>query len=81
MFVQDCAGAHLGTLNSNGLFLLRMAAKLASDNYPETLGAYIIMNAPGFFPLLWAVVKGFIDEKTRNKIKVFSQADQLKGLL
>ena len=29
-----------------------------------------IVNAPMLFSGIWAVVKGFLDEKTRNKIKI-----------
>lgn len=29
-----------------------------------------IVNAPMLFTGVWAVVKGFLDEKTRNKIKI-----------
>jgi hypothetical protein len=29
-----------------------------------------IVNAPMLFTGVWAIVKGFLDEKTRNKIKI-----------
>jgi hypothetical protein len=30
----------------------------------------LIINAPMLFTGVWAVVKGFLDEKTRKKIKI-----------
>jgi hypothetical protein len=44
---------------------------MASDYYPETLGCYFIINAPSFFPFIWGIVKTFLDEKTRNSVKIF----------
>ena len=34
------------------------------------MGNMFIVNAPMLFSGIWAVVKGFLDEKTRNKIKI-----------
>jgi hypothetical protein len=46
--------------------LLKSIATVGSDYYPETLGNYLILNAPGFFPFVWGIIKSFLDEKTRN---------------
>ncbi len=43
---------------------------MGQDYYPEIMGQMFIVNAPMLFTGVWAVVKGFIDEKTRNKIKI-----------
>lgn len=34
------------------------------------MGNMLIVNAPMLFSGIWAVVKGFLDEKTRGKIKI-----------
>ncbi len=34
------------------------------------MGNLYIVNAPMLFSGIWAVVKGFLDEKTRSKIKI-----------
>lgn len=34
------------------------------------MGQMYIVNAPMLFTGVWAVVKGFLDEKTRNKIHI-----------
>ena len=57
---------------------------MASDYYPETLGCYFIINAPSFFPFIWGIVKTFLDEKTRNSVKIFGVGegyDQLKEII
>jgi hypothetical protein len=56
----------MSKISSQTLALLRSIATVGSDYYPETLGHYLICNAPGFFPFVWGIVKGFLDEKTRN---------------
>jgi CRAL/TRIO domain len=33
------------------------ASRLATDNYPETLGTTVVVNSPAFFPTVWSWVK------------------------
>ncbi len=47
-----------------------MGAKIAQDYYPETMGACFVVNAPLLFSFLWAIVKGFLDERTRSKVRI-----------
>jgi hypothetical protein len=61
--------------------LLKTAATMGSDYYPETLGVYLILNAPSFFPFCWRIVKHFVDEKTRESIKVIPPEQQMTELL
>jgi hypothetical protein len=48
---------------------------VAADNYPEQLGEYLILNSPPFFPYIWAIIKTFVDEKTRSKVKIFTAGE------
>ena len=41
---------------------------------------YLVVNAPGFFPFAWRLVKGFLDEKTQRSVKVVSRAEQYQIL-
>lgn len=50
--------------------LIQLASKIGQDYYPEIMGEMYIVNAPMLFTGVWAVVKGFIDEKTRKKIHI-----------
>jgi hypothetical protein len=34
------------------------------------MGQMFIVNAPFLFTGVWAIVKGFLDERTRNKINI-----------
>ena len=56
------------------LNLLKMGAKVAQDYYPETMGNCLVVNAPKLFSALWAIVKGFLDERTRSKVRIVGAA-------
>ncbi len=69
-----------------------MASQIGSDYYPEIMGNLFVVDAPYLFSGIWAVVKGFLDERTRNKIKIqgsgyqkvlleMVDADQLPSIL
>jgi len=45
-----------------------------STYFPETLGRMLIINAPTLFTAAWAMVKGFLDERTVRKIKILGGA-------
>ena len=49
---------------------IKFAAKFAQDYYPEFLGKMIVVNAPWIFAGVYKLIKGMIDEKTRNKIVI-----------
>ena len=55
---------------------LTKAAKITSDYYPETMYKMFIINAPSFFTFLWGFCKGLVNEKTREKIHIYSKPSQ-----
>ena len=57
-------------LNKKFYALIQLASKIGQDYYPEIMGTMFIVNAPMLFTGVWAVIKGFIDEKTRQKIHI-----------
>lgn len=52
------------------LKLLGMAAQIAQDYYPETMGSCFVVNAPMLFAFLWSILKGFLNERTRAKVRI-----------
>lgn len=68
--ILDMTGGSVTTANKQTYGLAQLAAQVGSDYYPEVMGNMFIVNAPMLFSGIWAVVKGFLDEKTRNKIKI-----------
>ena len=45
--------------------LTNCGTQVMEQNYPETLGVVLIVQAPRLFPLAWTLVKSFINENTR----------------
>ena len=48
--------------------MAQKAAAIAQDYYPEQLAVLMIVNAPMLFTGVWAIIKLWLDEKTRAKI-------------
>ncbi len=71
--VFDAAGVSLRAhLSSTARDTFSKLAAAADAHFPETLGALLIINAGGPFPVLWSVGKSFVDARTRAKIEVFA---------
>ncbi|KAI4294274.1 CRAL-TRIO domain-containing protein [Schizophyllum commune] len=46
------------------------ASSIGQDRYPECMGKFYIINAPWAFTTVWAVIKGWLDPVTQEKIKI-----------
>ena len=68
--IMDMTHGSVSMANSQTYGLAKIAAQVGSDYYPEIMGNMFCVNAPMLFSGVWAVVKGFLDEKTRGKIKI-----------
>lgn len=68
--IFDMTHGSVSTANKQTYALCKLAAQVGSDYYPEIMGNLFIVNAPMLFSGIWAIVKGFLDEKTRGKIKI-----------
>lgn len=68
--ILDCKGGSLSMVSGKVYDFIKLASKLGQDYYPEILGDMFIINTPMLFTGVWAMIKGWLDEKTRNKIKV-----------
>lgn len=51
--------------------LLTDMLKVYEDNYPEILEMAYVINAPGFFPLLWKLVRPFLTQRTVEKVGIY----------
>ena len=62
--ILDLKGFRVGYL-SNDKFkeVFKTVAKLDSDNYPECMGKFFIINAPFAFRMAWKILKNFLDER------------------
>lgn len=68
--ILDLHGGALKILSKKVYALIQVASKIGQDYYPEIMGQCFIVNAPFLFTGVWAIVKGFLDERTRKKITI-----------
>ena len=57
---------HIGQWDADTRRYTSRATKTSQDYYPEGMGKMYIVNAPWIFRAVYAVAKGWLDEKTRN---------------
>lgn len=68
--ILDITGFSIGMMNKQMYAFVGRASKIAQDYYPEQLGQLMICNAPMLFTGVWAIIKGWLDERTREKIQI-----------
>lgn len=68
--ILDLEGIGVTAMIGKTKKFLQIATTIGQDYYPENLGGMFIVNISGLFSVLWGMVKGFIDEKTKKKIQV-----------
>lgn len=49
---------------------VQQASRIGQYYYPETMGRFFIINAPYIFTTVWAVIKGWLDPVTTEKIQI-----------
>jgi hypothetical protein len=63
-------------INSKTNALLKSVMGVMQDNYPENLGKSYIVNSPFVFTGVWKIVKNFLDEKTVEKVSLYSYGQE-----
>lgn len=76
----DINGFSMEHMKSKSKDIIQIALKISDDYYPEVLGQMILINAPFIFRSAWAMIKPFVDSRTREKIK-FIGSDYTDTLL
>ena len=57
-------------LSKRPLKLIKDQTEIDSLCFPETLNHMSIVNAPAFFTLTWKLIRGWIDQRTADKVSV-----------
>ena len=73
MTIYDFKGVSRSQINADTIDMIKVAAKVM-NSFPETLHCLLIVNAPSWFGLAWAVVRKVIDARTASKIEVFTSS-------
>jgi hypothetical protein len=78
--IFDVEGLGLSMLTGKTKQFINIATDLCNNNFPEIMGTTILINSSFLFSALWSIVKGFLDEKQINKIKI-EKSGYVKKLL
>lgn len=70
MTIFDMTDGSVSTMNRQLYAILRHTSTVCSDYYPETMGNTLMINTPFLFYGCWSVIKNFLDERTRQKIRI-----------
>lgn len=68
--ILDLNGIGISILVGKIKSFVKLASDIGQDYYPEMLGTMLLLNTNFFFNAVWAIVKGFIDEKTAKKVNM-----------
>ena len=81
--ILDANGIGIGSLFGPIKGFVKLASDIGQDYYPEMLGKMTIVNVGWLFRAVWSMVKGFIDQKTQNKISLLKDTykDDLLALI
>jgi hypothetical protein len=74
--VVDCKGFNMGLMNKKNREFIQIATNLGQNNYPEIMWNMYVINTPFMFKLAYAMIKPFLDEKAKKRIKLLGNKYQ-----
>lgn len=74
--ILDLANLTPRKLGKRALDITKAQSFIDSLCFPEILNKMIILNAPGYFTMTWKIIRGWIDERTANKVDVIGHGKE-----
>ncbi len=81
MGIVDMEGLTMALATTATVRYIKRMVRIDSAHYPETLGKMLLINVPGFFSLVYALVTPFLDERTQKKIEIIASPAAWKARL
>ena len=75
--VIDLQGMRMTDFVGECVDYVRKSSEFTSQNYPERAGTVLVVNVPGWFKMIWNVVKPLIDEVTLQKIQILRGKEEI----
>jgi hypothetical protein len=69
--VLDLEGMGMRDFVGECVEYVRRCSEFTGQHYPERAGFVYVINVPGWFAMVWNVVKAWVDEVTLKKINIF----------
>lgn len=78
--IADCLGCHRGMMNKHSKHMDSVAAKSMEDKYPQLLGSMVIVNAPIWINVVFAIIKPFVPKRLLEKINLIKPLKRERDL-
>lgn len=79
--VVDVKNMTMSQVTKDFLGLVKLCGSIDSAQYPETLGRIFIINSPSVFPIVWRLIKVWLDPVVASKIEIISNESSWKPKL
>ena len=79
--IVDLRGASLRLTSHKVVDIFKRIAAVDQPNYPETMGATFVVNAPWIFTAIWSVVRVFLDEGVTAKVHILGEGEPTRQAL
>lgn len=77
IYIIDLAGIRMTDFVGECVEFVRAASAFTAAHYPERAGHVFVINVPGWFKIIWNVVKPMIDEVTLEKIHILRGKEEI----
>lgn len=77
IYIIDLAGIRMTDFVGECVDFVRQASAFTAAHYPERAGHVFVVNVPGWFKMIWNVVKPMIDEVTLEKIHILRGKEEI----
>ena len=78
--IVDCTGCHRGMMNKHSKHMDSQAAKTMEDKYPQLLGSMLIVNAPIWINVIFAIIKPFVPKRLLERINLIKPSKKERDL-
>eukprot|EP00931_Biecheleriopsis_adriatica_P089900 TRINITY_DN63972_c0_g1_i1.p1 TRINITY_DN63972_c0_g1~~TRINITY_DN63972_c0_g1_i1.p1 ORF type:complete len:437 (+),score=63.77 TRINITY_DN63972_c0_g1_i1:47-1357(+) len=79
--VIDLEGLNASHADRVGLSIFKACTRIGADYYPEIVKRIMFIHAPWIFPIIWRIVKTFLDQGTVDKVTIVSEKSTKEALL
>jgi hypothetical protein len=81
IYIIDLDGIRMTDFVGEAVDFVKKASAFSAQHYPERAGYVFVINVPGWFKLIWNVVKPIIDEDTLKKIYILRGKEEIRNAM
>ena len=77
IYIIDLQGIRMTDFVGECVDFVRQASAFSAAHYPERAGHVFVVNVPGWFKMIWNVVKPMVDEVTLEKVHILRGKEEI----